>query len=410
MANSFPFRLLFPTLAALYFAQGLPGGLIAHAMPVMLRESGVSLSAIGALKLLALPWLLKVLWAPWVDRDPSKRWRWVVAMQLASAACLFFMALLYQFSIAVLLPILLTLLCLNLFSATQDIATDGIAASSTDKDKLGIVNTLQVAGYKVGMLVGGGGLLWLAQYVALSTAFSLYALLLVLLLVPLWRVRHRLPLRSAGTIKTEDGTDTWLRVFRGFFNQQNIGAWMWLLLCYKLSDSLGSAMLKPMLVDLGYDKGLLAALTFQSTLAGLAGAGMGGWLYLKAGAKNMLVVACLAQVVSVSAFGIIPELNWFQIQCLVAVEQLCDGISTVVLFAWMMRWCRAGSEGSDYTLQASIQIVLAGLLGALSGWVADNTSYGFVYALCAGLGVFSVLTVLHFLSRVRQDSEPRRIV
>ena len=111
MANSFPFRLLFPTLAALYFAQGLPGGLIAHAMPVMLRESGVSLSAIGALKLLALPWLLKVLWAPWVDRDPSNRWRWVVAMQLASAFCLLFMALLYQFSIAVLLPILLILLC-----------------------------------------------------------------------------------------------------------------------------------------------------------------------------------------------------------------------------------------------------------------------------------------------------------
>lgn len=410
MANSFPFRLLFPTLAALYFAQGLPGGLIAHAMPVMLRESGVSLSAIGALKLLALPWLLKVLWAPWVDRDPSNRWRWVVAMQLASAFCLLFMALLYQFSIAVLLPILLILLCLNMFSATQDIATDGIAASSADKDKLGIVNTLQVAGYKVGMLVGGGGLLWLAQYVELSTAFSFYALLLVLLLVPLWRVRHRLQVRSAVTMKSEYGTDAWLRVFRGFFNQQNIGAWMWLLLCYKLSDSLGSAMLKPMLVDLGYDKGLLAALTFQSTLAGLAGAAMGGWLYLKAGAKNMLVVACLAQVVSVSAFGIIPELNWFQIQCLVAVEQLFDGVSTVVLFAWMMRWCRAGREGSDYTLQASIQIVLAGLLGALSGWVADTTSYGFVYALCAGLGVFSVLTVLHFLSRVRQDSEPRRIV
>ena len=73
-------------LAALYCAQGLPAGFLAHALPAILRSQDVDLAIIGALKLLALPWLLKVLWAPWVDRLSIKalgRHRsWIIPCQL----------------------------------------------------------------------------------------------------------------------------------------------------------------------------------------------------------------------------------------------------------------------------------------------------------------------------------------
>src|SRR5688572_28677154 len=55
-------------LTLLYFVQGLPFGFQATALPVFLRQEGVSLTNIGLLGLLATPWLLKVLWAPGVDR------------------------------------------------------------------------------------------------------------------------------------------------------------------------------------------------------------------------------------------------------------------------------------------------------------------------------------------------------
>jgi hypothetical protein len=77
-------------LASLYCAQGLPSGLLAHALPVLLRQHGVDLALIGLLKLLALPWLLKVLWAPWVDRLASKRLGhhrgWILPLQLTVVA------------------------------------------------------------------------------------------------------------------------------------------------------------------------------------------------------------------------------------------------------------------------------------------------------------------------------------
>ena len=79
-------------LASLYCAQGLPSGLIAHALPVLLRQHGVDLAVISLLKLLALPWLLKALWAPWVDRLSLFGGRlghhrgWILPLQAATIA------------------------------------------------------------------------------------------------------------------------------------------------------------------------------------------------------------------------------------------------------------------------------------------------------------------------------------
>ena len=84
-------------LATLYCAQGLPSGLVAHAMPVLLRQHGVDLAWIGLLKLLALPWLLKVLWAPWIDRLSSSSLGhhrgWILPMQSVVIVCLAGLAL-----------------------------------------------------------------------------------------------------------------------------------------------------------------------------------------------------------------------------------------------------------------------------------------------------------------------------
>src|SRR5689334_18065525 len=77
----------FTLLGTLYFAQGLPFGFFVQAIPVILRKAGVSLSAIGFVSLLTLPWALKFLWAPYLDRAylPSvgRRRTWILAMQIA---------------------------------------------------------------------------------------------------------------------------------------------------------------------------------------------------------------------------------------------------------------------------------------------------------------------------------------
>ena len=75
-------------LSTLYFSQGLPFGFFVQALPVLLREQGLSLPAISMTSLLALPWALKFAWAPWVDAAPQRK-RWIVPLQWSLASVMF---------------------------------------------------------------------------------------------------------------------------------------------------------------------------------------------------------------------------------------------------------------------------------------------------------------------------------
>ena len=78
-------------LAMLYFAQGLPSGLLGKALPPLLREQGVSLSAIGFTAMLALPWTLKFLWAPFLDRLWTRR-RWLLTLNVVTCGLMLLVA------------------------------------------------------------------------------------------------------------------------------------------------------------------------------------------------------------------------------------------------------------------------------------------------------------------------------
>src|SRR3954467_9215421 len=119
----------FTLLGALYFAQGLPYGFFSLLLPVLMRSAGVSLSKIGLLALLVLPWALKFLWAPYLDRRwiPSlgRRRTWILAMQVAATVVLAAISLIPGTERIEFL--LVAVFILNLIAATQDIATDGLA-------------------------------------------------------------------------------------------------------------------------------------------------------------------------------------------------------------------------------------------------------------------------------------------
>ena len=184
-------------LAALYCAQGLPSGLIAHSLPSLLRQQGVDLAWIGLLKLLALPWLLKVLWAPWVDRMASPRLGhhrgWILPLQGLVVLCLAGLALLdpaelFSSQFVLLLGVLLVV---NLAAATQDVATDGLTVRLLPERWRGLGNSLQVGGYKVGMLLSGSGLLLVADSLGWNLSLALLALILAALTLPIWRFDER---------------------------------------------------------------------------------------------------------------------------------------------------------------------------------------------------------------------------
>ncbi|XP_031686163.1 major facilitator superfamily domain-containing protein 3 isoform X2 [Oncorhynchus kisutch] len=160
-------------LGLLYFVQGIPYGLQSSLLPVYLRGAGHSLTRIGLTKILYFPWVLKVLWAPLVDRVGTKR-LWLVATVSGLAfTCL---------SSATLSPeahiwgVAGTLLAMNALASVQDIAVDGAAVGLLKgRSELGLGNTAQVVGYKAGSVFAGGGLLAVIDVVGWGPMFMLLA-------------------------------------------------------------------------------------------------------------------------------------------------------------------------------------------------------------------------------------------
>lgn len=394
-------------LASLYCAQGLPSGLIAHSLPVLLRQQGVDLALIGLLKLLALPWLLKVLWAPWVDRLASPRLGhrrgWILPLQLGVIALITGLALMEparlfdsQFMLLVGL-----LLLVNLAASTQDIATDGLAVRLLPPRWRGLGNSLQVGGYKIGMLVSGSGLLLMMDTLGWSLSLALVAALLVLMTVPIWRFaeQRELPFQPAQAEPAGPGL-LW-RHYRGLLVQPGMLLWLAVLVSFKLGDALGSPMIKPMLVDQGWSNTQLGQLTLISSLAGIIGAVIGGLLYARIGALRALIGFGLLQAGGIAAMALLVNAgsNSLLVYAVALFEQAADGMSTVALFAVMMSRCRPEHEGADFTLQASVQLLLAGLVGATSGVFAQCLGFAALFVGAGILGLLALPVVLLYFRR-----------
>lgn len=133
-------------LGGLYLSQGLPYGFFTQSVPALLRMQGASNTLVGLSFLLMLPWGLKFLWAPLVDRHGSARWgrrrSWILPLQAAGVLTL--TALAFVDPTGEMPWVLVGLLVINLISATQDIATDGLAVEVLAPEERGLGNGLQV--------------------------------------------------------------------------------------------------------------------------------------------------------------------------------------------------------------------------------------------------------------------------
>lgn len=363
-------RLL--VLGGLYLAQGLPFGFFGQALPVLLRQGGASLSEVTASNLLALPWALKFLWAPWFDRPamraPRARRLAVLALQVATLALL--LAVAAGDPGTTLGLVLVGVFVANLFAATQDVATDGLAVDALRPGERGVANGVQVAGFRVGMVLGGGALLVVLGRLGWSPALLALAGLLAL---------ATLPLLLAGPLPVAAPVPAPARPARlgDWLATRPARDWLALLLLYKAGDAFGTGVVKPMLVDFGVDTvGIGALLGLFGSGSAVAGALTGGWLASRFGSHGILPRLALGQAVAVGAWGLVAAwpspASW---TIAVGFEHFVGAMATAALFAAMMGQCRPDRAASDYTLQASVVVIAQGFATVLSGVSAEALGY-----------------------------------
>jgi RhtX/FptX family siderophore transporter len=383
-------------LGSLYFSQGLPFGFFIQALPVLLRKRGVSLGAVGLASLLAIPWALKFLWAPLVDRHGfarvGRRKSWIIPLQIATVGIL--AALAATANGGSMTMMMAAVLLLNLVAATQDIATDGLAVDVLAPSERGFANGLQVAGYRVGMIVGGGVLLALHDRLGPAGVFVAMAALTALATVPVVLAREP---PSTGRLSVADpAVDAPAPVH--FLRRPGAARLLVLAVVYKAGDAFATGMLRPFLADAGLDLAaigrLLGTVGFS---AGLAGALIGGALANRIGRRNALVGFGFLQAATVAGYAVIAigRPGAPALYALCAAEHLAGGMATAALFTCMMDWCSPEASATDYTVQASAVVVATCAASAAAGFSAQALGYAGHFCLATVFALGALAAVHH---------------
>jgi len=381
-------------LGALYFAQGMPYGFQAKALPIYLRANGVAVMTITFLEVLALPWMLKALWAPLVDRYGSerigRRKSWIVPMQFGLVLTCVAAAFV---PIEGQLPLLLGLILLmNFFAATQDIAVDGFAVDLLEPHELGGGNSAQVMGYKLGMLTVGGLLVWMIDIIHWRGVFLAMALLSLLVLGGVLLTREPRRTVKEGTLGERLSWAELRDKIRAVLLLPGTG-WMLLFIgTYKLGETMVDVLFKLFLLDAGFKASQIGQwVGTWGTVASLLGSAAGGLL-----ATRMPVLGALSLASCLRVFPLGWEW-WLALQgptqtgviAATVAEHFFGGVLTTTLFAFMMSRVDRRIGATHYTLLASVEVIgkgpsgpLAGLLYSKLGW-----SYAQVFLLGTVLSV-----------------------
>jgi PAT family beta-lactamase induction signal transducer AmpG len=376
--------LKFTLISTLYVSQAIPLGFFIVAVPAILRSQGLSLEGVGLLSAIAFPWLIKFLWAPLVDRFGSERRghfrSWILPLQTLSVLTVVgisFLDLSTRF-----VPLVLAGAVFMLLAATQDVATDGLSVRILRHDERGPGNGVQVGGYYLGQIVGGGLMLIAFHRLGWSAAVLAMAAFLALPLAPALLFREPRHPREAAARRVD------YRALGRFFTRPGALGWVLILLLYRTGETMAATMFNPMLVDLGMPLeqiGLL--LGVASSFGSFSGALLGGFLIRGLGRKPSLVVFGLVQAVAICGLAL-PGLGFTEAVTVYSVaiaSAFAGGMATAALYTSMMDHSSPETSATDFSLQQSLAAVGPLLASSLSGFSASSLGYPAHFAVCAGV-------------------------
>lgn len=392
-----PRAALLGTLALLYTAQGIPFGFASEYIPVLLREAHYSRTRIAALFWLQLPWQIKVLWAHIPDRPGARAHARGILLGLQVLLALLVAAYApLDLRTAVTPWFVLTALC-ALVAATQDTFVDGLAVRSLLPEDRGFGNIAQVAGYRLGMLVGGAGLLLVVDGLgqpltvvtcgAIIAATGLGAFILRDSPVMLAAESNDAPRKTAPETRVLAAVRA---LFTHVFRRETLAVAL-LAMLYKLGPHLAGALIKPMVVDAHWTRREIGwAVVTVGTTASLVGAALGGWVHRALRDRRALALGALVHAVSIAPLvaarlaGVPHGLTVSAI----AAEHFASGLGTTVLFAALMTATRPSQAAMHYTLLTSFNALAIGLGGMLGGLLGDHLGEvpAFSIAVVASLG------------------------
>lgn len=378
------------------FACGLPLLLTKGVLQAWMTREHIDLSLIGLTNLLAVPYSVKFLWAPFFDRFTlsflGRRRGWLLVAQIALMLAIAVMGLSNP-RISPLIMIIAALL-VTFFSASQDIVVDAYRREDLADEELGLGSALYVLGYRIGMLLSSGGGLIMADHMSFNTVYLIIAAcmapaVLTTLLTPEPGVAEK-----PGTLR-EAVIDPLVEYF-----SRREALWMLaFILMYKIGDIMASNITTPFYIDIGFSLTEIGTVTkLLGFWAIIAGASLGGVMMLRLGINRSLWVFGFLQAVSTAGFAVLAHIG-YSIPALAAVigfENLSAGMGTAAFMAFMASITNKKFTATQYALLTSFMAFGRDVLSSPTGFLAKHMGWENFFIGCALIAVPGMLLLFKF--------------
>lgn len=287
---------------------------------------------------------------------------------------------------------------MNVLSATQDIAVDGLAIDLLEENELGIGNTAQVVGFKLGMFTGGPGLRMLTDD-RLPFTFIAFACVtaLVLLMTALSRElrAHRRLTQDAAACEDGFWKSTSLLASAVWSRRGGVLV-VAFVATYKAGEQIADTLFKPFVVD-SYSSATALWLSTYSLVPSMAGSVIGGVLVGRHGISRALKWCCIARTISIGLEWTIV-MGWLGDSLLPLlstswIENMSGGALTTVTFAFMMAVVDSSIAASHYTVLAAVEVFGKLFFGQIAGPLADSGGYAMAFAAAVALSMAHLLFI-----------------
>ncbi|MDY3069033.1 MAG: MFS transporter [Parabacteroides sp.] len=388
------------TFFCLYIAQNLPMSFFSTVLPVIMRQEEFSLSLIGMLQFIKLPWIIKFFWSPVVDR-------YTVYLN-DYKKCIIFSELIYALLILSLtfmniksdFMFIISILVISFVaSATQDIATDALAIRAFSNSDKSLLNSMQSMGSFGGSLIGGGFLLLLFKEIGWNNIIPYMSVFVVLAIIPLI-INKNIVVKPENNRPKADKKD----ILR-FFMQKTIWKHLIFLFMYYAGLIGILAMLKPYLVDLGYDMKSIGVMSgILGTFIGFVSSFTGGYIVRKIGLDISRILFAVLICFTTSYFLMLSFIIPSKVLLYIGVMLLWGsyGFATIVVYTTAMNNVRQGREGTDFTLQTVITHLSGMCMAVFSGRIADMFGYKGLFAFEFSIAIISLLYVIYAYSNIKR--------
>jgi PAT family beta-lactamase induction signal transducer AmpG len=356
-------------------ASGLPNQVTESTLQAWLKDVGISNTTIGVMSYVSLPYLLKPLWAPFVDRYPiallGRRRGWIFLMQLALVAGIVMLAL--QSPRDGLTPLAICAVAIVFFSATQDIAIDAWRTDVSLPSERGVNAALTQLGYRSAA--------WIASAVALVVA-DYYgwrpALLTLAVLMLAFCVATVLAPEPEAAYRPRSLAESIVVPLRELLGTPSAAALITVVLVFKVGDAFANKLFTPFMMDVGFTKteiGLIVKALF--TVSTLVGSLVGGIVMIRLGLlRSMLVFGVLQALTNLLYCMLALAGKSYTIMVMaVVLEHVAGAMGAIALVALIMALCDVRYSAFQYALLSALAVLPRYSLGGPAGWVADHEGW-----------------------------------